>query len=84
MSRDLLIKSGVLSIEMESDTLFIVGQYRGLRTGALYTSDGTTQEIKPEWGTDRYYQGEEDMIKIALEAMAVIAKIDAQQDSTGR
>lgn len=76
MTRDLLIKSGVISIEMESDTLFIVGQYRGLRTGALYTSDGTNHEIKPEWGMDRYYQGEEDMIKLALEAMVAIARRD--------
>jgi uridine phosphorylase len=76
MSRDLLIKSGVISIEMESDTLFIVGQFRGLRTGALYTSDGTQHEIKPDWGMDRYYQGEENMIKIALEAMVAIAERD--------
>lgn len=76
IERDLLIKAGVLSIEMESDTLFIVGQYRGLRTGALYTSDGTPQEIKPEWGMNRYYQGEENMIRIALEAMTLIAQRD--------
>ncbi len=64
--RDVLVQSGVMSVEMESDTLFIVGQYRGLRTGALYVSDGTKQEIKPDWGMDRYYQGEEDMIKLPL------------------
>jgi uridine phosphorylase len=73
---DLLKKSGLVSIEMESDTLFIVGQYRGFRTGALYTSDGTTTEIKPEWGMARYDQGEQDMIKIALEAMVTIAERD--------
>jgi uridine phosphorylase len=72
----LLKQSGLVSIEMESDTLFIVGQYRGFRTGALYTSDGTTSEIKPEWGMARYDQGEQDMIKIALEAMVAIAKSD--------
>lgn len=73
---DLLKKSGVVSIEMESDTLFIVGQYRGFRTGALYTSDGTNQEIKPEWGMENYYVGEENMIRIALEAMRAIAHAD--------
>ena len=77
ISREVLIRAGVISVEMESDTLFIVGQYRGLRTGALYTSDGTSQAIKPEWGMDRYYQGEEQMIKIALEAMVAIARIEA-------
>jgi uridine phosphorylase len=74
--RDLLKKAGLLSLEMESDTLFTVGQYRGLRTGALYCSDGTNQEIKPEWGVDDYYQGEQNMIKIALEAMVMIAEKD--------
>lgn len=78
ISRDLLVESGVVSIEMESDTLFTVGQHRGFRTGALYTSDGTHQEIKPAWGMDRYYQGEEDMIKIALEAMVAIAENDSE------
>jgi uridine phosphorylase len=65
-----------MSIEMESDTMFIVGQYHGFRTGALFTSDGTNQEIKPEWGMDQYYQGETKMIKIALEAMTAVAKAD--------
>jgi uridine phosphorylase len=73
---DLMKQSGLVSIEMESDTLFIVGQYRGFRTGALYTSDGTTSEIKPEWGLARYDQGEQDMIRIALEAMVTIAERD--------
>lgn len=77
ISKDELKQSGVMSVEMESDTLFIVGQYRGFRTGALFTSDGTNQEIKPEWGMERYYQGEKDMIRIALDAMAAIAATDA-------
>lgn len=74
---DLLKDSGVVSVEMESDTLFIVGQFRGLRTGALYASDGTNNEIKPEWGEEKYLQGEHDMITIALEGMLAIAKKDA-------
>ncbi len=61
---------------MESDTLFIVGQFRGLRTGALYVSDGTNNEIKPVWGEEKYLQGELDMITIALEGMVAIAKND--------
>jgi uridine phosphorylase len=73
---DLLKQSGLVSIEMESDTLFIVGQYRGFRTGALFTADGTTSEIKPDWGMARYDQGEQDMIRIALEAMVIIAEND--------
>lgn len=77
ISREELIQSGVVSIEMESDTLFTVGQVRGFRTGALYTSDGTNKEIKPEWGMERYDQGEKDMIEIALTAMTAIAAADA-------
>jgi uridine phosphorylase len=76
---DLLKQSGLVSIEMESDTLFIVGQYRGFRTGALYTSDGTNKEIKPNWGMARYDQGEQEMIMIALEAMVAIAERDGYQ-----
>jgi len=71
-----LKKAGIMSVEMESDTLFIVGQYRGYRTGALYASDGTNKEIKPEWGMEDYDKGEMNMIKIALEAMVAIAEDD--------
>ncbi len=74
----LLKQAGIVSVEMESDALFILGQYRGLRTGGLYASDGTNKEIKPEWGEEKYLQGESDMITIALEAMVNIAKADAE------
>lgn len=74
----LLKKAGLVSVEMESDTLFIVGQFRGLRTGALYASDGTNEEIKPGWGEEKYLQGEHDMITIALEGMLALAKQDAK------
>lgn len=74
------IQAGVVSVEMESDTLFIVGQYRGWRTGAVYTSDGTPTEIKPDWGWDQYYKGEEDAIRIALEALYQMARQDGQKE----
>ena len=32
---------------MESDTLFVLGAYRGW---PLYASDGTPTEMKPGWG----------------------------------
>ncbi len=79
-SRDELIKAGVVSVEMESDTLFIVGAYRGWRTGAAYASDGTPDEIKPEWGEEAFRQGEQNVIRIALEAMWQIAQDDAAAD----
>jgi uridine phosphorylase len=68
--------SQIVSIEMESDTLFIIGQYRGWRTGALYTSDGTAHEVKPEWGWEKYYHGEANCLKIALDGMLALAEMD--------
>ncbi len=77
-ARNIFKEAGVVSVEMESDTLFIVGAYRGWRTGAVYTSDGTPTEIKPEWGAERYLKGQQDAILIALKAMRRLA----DQDST--
>jgi uridine phosphorylase len=74
-----IVKAGVISVEMESDTLYIVGAYRGWRTGALYASDGAPGQIKPESGEAAYRAGEERAIQIALRAMAQIAKVDAAQ-----
>lgn len=42
-----MAKVGVMSVEMESDTLYIVGQFRGWRTGAIFATDGTPTEVKP-------------------------------------
>ena len=72
----MLKEAGVVSVEMESDTLFILGAYRGWRTGALYASDGAPGVIKPEWGEADYRQGEQNIIKIALEAMWHIVQAD--------
>jgi len=71
-----LKQAHVLAVEMESDTLFIVGQYRGWRTGALFASDGTPTETKPEWGEEAFRRGEQSAIRIALSAMQKIATAD--------
>jgi uridine phosphorylase len=68
--------AGLVSVEMESDTLFIAGMYRGWRTGAIYASDGTPDTIKPEWGEEDYRKGELNSIQIALHAMHKIALAD--------
>jgi uridine phosphorylase len=68
--------AGVVFVEMESDTLFIVGAARGWRTGALFASDGAPGQIKPEWGEADFRRGEMDAIKIALLAMRNIAQAD--------
>ena len=68
--------AGLVFVEMESDTLFIVGAVRGWRTGAIFTSDGAPGMIKPEWGEADFRRGEMDAIKIALQAMWKIAQAD--------
>lgn len=74
--REEMTRAGVLSIEMESDTLFIVGQYRGWRTGAIFAVDGTLREIKPAWGEEAFRRGEKQAIEVALRAMRQIAAAD--------
>jgi uridine phosphorylase len=71
-----IISAGLVFVEMESDTLFIVGAVRGWRTGALFASDGAPGKIKPEWGEADFRRGEMDAIKIALHAMWKIARAD--------
>ena len=55
--------AGLVFVEMESDTLFIVGAVRGWRTGAVFTSDGGPGQTKPEWGEADFRRGENDAIK---------------------
>jgi uridine phosphorylase len=71
-------KAGIVSVEMESDTLFVVGAFRGWRTGALYASDGAPGVTKPDWGMEAYHRGEQNCILIALEAMWQIAQQDGE------
>jgi uridine phosphorylase len=75
-ARELLAQSGIVSGEMESDTLFVIAALRGWRAGALYASDGNAKETKPEWGEDYFRQGERDAILIGIEGMKAIARAD--------
>jgi uridine phosphorylase len=76
---DTVKHAGGIFIEMESDTLFIVGAVRGWRTGAIFTSDGAPGVVKPEWGKAAFDAGVDKAIQIALEAMLSIANLDAQR-----
>lgn len=76
--RQTLIDAGLVFVEMESDTLFVVGAYRGWRTGALFVSDGTPTETKPEWGEAAFRQGEQNVIQVALQAMCALAREDGR------
>jgi len=73
----LALQAGLRFVEMESDTLFIVCQYRGWRSGALFTSDGTAAEVKPERDEPAFRKGEQDAIRVALQAMRALAKTDS-------
>lgn len=68
----------VLSLDMETDTLFVVSSFRGWRAGSILANDGTSKEIKPAWGEELFRKGEEQAIHIAIEAMKNIARADAQ------
>jgi len=74
--RDLLKRAGIVSLEMENDTLFIVGQYNGWRTGAILASDGDPGVIKPEDKEKDFRQGEQNAIKIAVQAIYNLAQKD--------
>jgi uridine phosphorylase len=78
-----LTSAGLVFVEMESDTLFIVGAVRGWRTGALFASDGAPGVIKPEWGEEDFRRGEMNAIQIAVHAMWKIAQADRAKESSG-
>jgi uridine phosphorylase len=73
-----LRQARTVALEMEADTLFIMGSFRGWRTGAIFASDGTSKETKPAWGEKLFRRGEENEIRIAIEAMKSIALTDAK------
>lgn len=68
----LMIQSGVKAIEMESGCVFIVGQFRGVRTSALFAVDGsvTKNAIKPEGAEGLFKRAEEQSIQIGLTTLA--------------
>lgn len=75
---DQLKEGHVIAMEMEADTLFVLGQYRGWRTGALFASDGTPTETKPERGEEAFRRGEQNAIRVALRAMYRLAAADQE------
>ena len=75
--------AGLVFVEMESDTLFIVGALRRWRTGAIFASDGAPGAIKPDWGEADFRRGEMDAIRIALQAMWRIAQSDSGKKNPG-
>ena len=76
---NILTQSGIISGEMESDTIYVLAALRDWRAGGLYACDGVAGKVKPEWGDAAFHQGEESEIRIALEAMKSIALFDQSQ-----
>lgn len=74
--RELIVESGIVSIEMESDTMFIMGAYHGWRTGGIYAADGAPGRGKDAQAVEMYRQGEENAIRVALRAMRELARLD--------
>jgi uridine phosphorylase len=83
-----LHRAGVLAIEMEADTLMVVGQCRGWRVGAGFVLDGgeakevgessSADLVIADHATNRTFkQGEMDLIRLSLEAMVRVAERDA-------
>ncbi len=73
---NLMVQSGVKAIEMESGCVFIVGQFRGVRTAALFSVDGSVTKgaIKPEGAAQLFKKAEQQTIVIGLSALAKAAK----------
>lgn len=71
-------QAGLVFIEMESDTLFVIGARRGWRTGMIAASDGEPDQIKPTDKEAEFRKGEQNAIRIALHAMLKIAEADAK------
>jgi uridine phosphorylase len=82
-----LRQAGALAIEMEADTQFILGQYRGWRCAAAFVLDGG--EAKPIEDSSAagmaianhavhptFRAGEEALIRISLEALVRVARQD--------
>ena len=68
----LLTASGVLAAEQEAATLFIVGSFRGVKTGAVVSTDSNIWlEEQPtiEEKEQLYRQGEKLVIQAALDAV---------------
>ncbi len=83
----LLRKAGLIAMEMEADTQFIVGSYNGWRCAAAFVLDGGNakkikqssaegMEIANHADNAEFIKGEDDLILISLKAMARCARRD--------
>jgi uridine phosphorylase len=69
-------KAGVLGVEMENATLFVISSLRGVRAGAIAALDGYAfQDLAAAYNphTDLVHRAVEEEIIIALDAIAALA-----------
>lgn len=89
-TKELLKKAGLIAMEMESDTQFILGAYHGWRCAAGFVLDGGAAKkiadssaasltIANHATNADFIKGEDDLITICLEAMAATARNDQAQ-----
>jgi uridine phosphorylase len=81
--REAMRKGGILCVEMEADTQFILGLYRGLRCGAAFVLDNGPRTDRAyaegglaiaDHGKDRLYiESEDRLIDMGFEAMYKLA-----------
>ncbi len=70
-------KAGVIAAEMEAAALFVVGAFRGVRVGAIATTDSNKWlpvQLPADERRALFAQGEKKMIAIALRAMQLLAE----------
>lgn len=78
-ARDPMIDAGLVFVEMESDTLFVVSSFHGWRSGTVLASDGEPGVTKPQNKEADFRQGEQNSIKVAVHAMWKIAQQDMKK-----
>ncbi len=70
-------KAGVIAGEQEAATLFVVGAWRGVRVGAIATTDSNKWlpvQLSVAERRARFAQGEAKMIAIALKAAQILSR----------
>jgi uridine phosphorylase len=86
--RDLFKKAGLIAMEMESDTEFIVGSFNGWRCAGGFVLDGGNAKkiqntsakgmvIANHADNSEFIKGEDDLIRLSIKAMVRCAKRDA-------
>ncbi|MHB8621380.1 MAG: nucleoside phosphorylase [Chloroflexota bacterium] len=83
----LLVKAGVLAMEMEADTEFILGAYHGWRCAAAFVLDGGKARtihdassadlpIASHSSDPDFVRGEDELITLCLEALSAVSRGD--------